>query len=199
MNIPAELIKTLRDKTQAGMMDCKEALKEAEGNLEKAVEYLRKKGLATAQKRAGRTTSQGQIGSYIHGGGKIGVMVEVNCETDFVGRTDQFAELVHNLAMHIAAASPLCVRREEMPGEVLEKEKEIYRAQALETGKPEKVIEKIVEGKVDKFFKESCLLEQAYVKNPDLTITDYLNDTIAQTGESITIRRFTRYLLGEEA
>jgi elongation factor Ts len=199
LNITSELVKTLREKTQAGIMDCKEALKEADGDLEKAVEHLRKKGLATAQKRAGRATSQGQIGSYIHGGGKIGVMVEVNCETDFVGRTDQFSEFVHNIAMHIAAANPLCVRREEMPADIVEKEKEIYRAQAKETGKPDKVIEKIVEGKVDKFFKESCLLEQAYVKNPDISITDYLNDTIAQTGESVSIRRFTRYILGDES
>ncbi len=199
MNITPELVKTLREKTQAGIMDCKAALKEAEGDMEKAVEHLRKKGLATAQKRAGRATSQGQIGAYIHAGGKMGVMVEVNCETDFVGRTDQFGEFVHNIAMHIAAANPVCVRREEMPSAVVEKEKEIYRAQAQETGKPEKVIEKIVEGKVDKFFKDSCLLEQAYVKNPDITITDYLNDTIAQTGESITIRRFARFVLGEEA
>jgi elongation factor Ts len=196
--ITPELVKTLREKTQAGIMDCKEALKEADGDMEKAVEHLRKKGLATAQKRAGRATCQGQIGSYIHGGGKMGVMVEVNCETDFVGRTDQFGEFVHNIAMHIAAANPVCVRREEMPAEVVEKEKEIYRAQAKETGKPDKVIEKIVEGKLDKFFKDSCLLEQAYVKNPDITITDYLNDTIAQTGESITIRHFARFVLGEE-
>jgi elongation factor Ts len=199
LNITPELVKTLRDKTQAGVMDCKEALKQAEGDMDKAVEHLRKKGLATAQKRAGRVTSQGQIGSYIHAGGKMGVMVEVNCETDFVGRTDQFGEFVHNIAMHIAAANPVCVRREEVPSELVEKEKEIYRAQAKETGKPDKVIEKIVEGKLDKFFKDSCLLEQAYVKNPDITITDYLNDTVAKTGESITIRRFARFLLGEEA
>jgi len=199
LNITPELVKTLRDKTQAGIMDCKEALKEADGDMDKAVEHLRKKGLATAQKRAGRATSQGQIGSYIHAGGKMGVMVEVNCETDFVGRTDQFVEFVHNIAMHIAAANPVCVRREEVPSEVVEKEKEIYRAQAKETGKPDKVIEKIVEGKLDKFFKDSCLLEQAYVKNPDITITDYLNDTVAQTGESITIRRFARFVLGEES
>jgi elongation factor Ts len=199
LNITPELVKTLRDRTQAGMMDCKEALKEADGDMDKAVEYLRKKGLATAQKRAGRATSQGQVGSYIHAGGKMGVMVEVNCETDFVGRTDQFGEFVHNIAMHIAAANPVCVRREEMPSQVVEKEKEIYRAQAKETGKPDKVIEKIVEGKLEKFFKDSCLLEQAYVKNPDISITDYLNDTIAQTGESVTIRRFARFVLGEEA
>lgn len=198
MNITSELVKTLRDKTQAGIMDCKEALKEADGDLEKAVEYLRKKGLATAQKRAGRAASQGQIGSYIHGGGKIGVMVEVNCETDFVGRTESFSEFVHNIAMQIAAANPLCVRREEMPADIIEKERDIYRAQAQESGKPDKVIEKIVDGKVDKFFKESCLLEQAYVKNPDISIADYLNETIAQTGESIAIRRFTRYVLGDE-
>jgi elongation factor Ts len=199
LNITPELVKTLRDKTQAGIMDCKAALKEAAGDMDKAVEHLRKKGLATAQKRAGRATSQGQIGSYIHAGGKMGVMVEVNCETDFVGRTDQFGEFVHNIAMHIAAANPVCVRREEMPSPVVEKEKEIYRAQAKETGKPDKVIEKIVEGKLDKFFKDSCLLEQAYVKNPDITITDYLNDTIAKTGECITIRRFARFVLGDEA
>jgi elongation factor Ts len=199
LNITPELVKTLRDKTQAGIMDCKEALKEADGDMEKAVEHLRKKGLATAQKRAGRATSQGQVGCYIHAGGKMGVMVEVNCETDFVGRTDQFGEFVHNIAMHIAAANPVCVRREEMPSEVVEKEKEIYRAQAQDTGKPDKVIEKIVEGKLEKFFKDSCLLEQAYVKNPDISITDYLNDTIAQTGESVTIRRFARFVLGEEA
>jgi elongation factor Ts len=199
LNITPELVKILREKTQAGIMDCKEALKEADGDMEKAVEHLRKKGLATAQKRAGRATSQGQVGCYIHAGGKMGVMVEVNCETDFVGRTDQFGEFVHNIAMHIAAANPVCVRREEMPSEVVEKEKEIYRAQAKETGKPDKVIEKIVEGKLEKFFKDSCLLEQAYVKNPDISITDYLNDTIAQTGESVTIRRFARFVLGEEA
>ena len=198
MNITSELVKTLRDKTQAGMMDCKEALKTADGDMEKAIEYLRKKGLATAQKRAGRTTSQGQIGSYIHAGGKIGVLVEVNCETDFVGRTEQFGELVHNLAMHIAAANPVSVRREEMPAEILAKEREIYRAQAKESGKPEKVLEKIVEGKMEKYFKEFCLMEQAYVKNPDITITDLINEKVAQIGENITIRRFTRYQLGEE-
>jgi elongation factor Ts len=198
LNITSELVKALRDKTQAGMMDCKEALKAADGDMDKAIEYLRKKGLATAQKRAGRTTSQGQIGSYIHGGGKIGVMVEVNCETDFVGRTDQFGELVHNIAMHVAAANPVCVRREEMPAELLEKEREIYRAQAKESGKPEKVLDKIVEGKLEKFFKDFCLMEQAYVKNPDISIADLINDKIAQIGESITIRRFSRYQLGEE-
>lgn len=198
MNITSELVKALRDKTQAGMMDCKEALKAADGDMEKAVDHLRKKGLATAQKRAGRTTSQGQVGSYIHGGGKIGVMVEINCETDFVGRTEQFGELVHNLAMHIAAANPICVRREELPAELLEKEKEIYRAQAKESGKPEKVVEKMVEGKMEKYFKESCLMEQAYVKNPDITIADLLNEKLAQIGENITIRRFARYQLGEE-
>ena len=198
MNITSELVKNLRDKTQAGMMDCKEALKAADGDMEKAIEYLRKKGLATAQKRAGRVTSQGQIGSYIHGGGKIGVMVEVNCETDFVGRTEQFGELVHNLAMHIAAANPVCVRREEMSTQLLEKEREIYLAQAKESGKPEKVLEKIVEGKVEKFFKEACLMEQPYVKNPDISITDLLNEKIGQIGESITIRRFSRFQLGEE-
>jgi elongation factor Ts len=192
------MVKALREKTQAGMMDCKEALKASDGDMDKAVEYLRKKGLATAQKRAGRTTSQGQVGSYIHAGGKIGVLVEVNCETDFVARTEQFSELVHNLAMHIAAANPVCIRREEFPPELLQKEREIYLAQARETGKPEKVLEKIVEGKLEKYFKETCLMEQAYVKNPDITIADLLNETIAQIGESITIRRFVRFQLGEE-
>lgn len=198
MNITSEMVKTLREKTQAGMMDCKEALKASDGDMEKAVEYLRKKGLATAQKRAGRTTSQGQVGSYIHAGGKIGVLVEVNCETDFVARTDPFGELVHNLAMHIAAANPICVRREEFPADLLQKEREIYLAQAKETGKPEKVLEKIVEGKLEKYFKETCLMEQAYVKNPDITIADLLNEKIAQIGESISIRRFVRFQLGEE-
>lgn len=198
MNITSEMVKALREKTQAGMMDCKEALKASDGDMDKAVEYLRKKGLATAQKRAGRTTSQGQVGSYIHAGGKIGVLVEVNCETDFVARTEQFSELVHNLAMHIAAANPVCIRREEFPPELLQKEREIYLAQARETGKPEKVLEKIVEGKLEKYFKETCLMEQAYVKNPDITIADLLNETIAQIGESITIRRFVRFQLGEE-
>jgi elongation factor Ts len=198
LNITSEMVKALREKTQAGMMDCKEALKASDGDMDKAVEYLRKKGLATAQKRAGRTTSQGQVGSYIHAGGKIGVLVEVNCETDFVARTEQFSELVHNLAMHIAAANPVCIRREEFPPELLQKEREIYLAQARETGKPEKVLEKIVEGKLEKYFKETCLMEQAYVKNPDITIADLLNETIAQIGESITIRRFVRFQLGEE-
>ncbi len=198
MNITSELVKALREKTQAGMMDCKQALQTAEGDMEKAVEYLRKKGLATAQKRSGRTTSQGQIGSYIHAGGKIGVLVEVNCETDFVGRNEQFGELVHNLAMHIAAANPICIRREEFPAELLAKEREIYLAQAKESGKPEKVVEKMVEGKLEKFLKENCLMEQPYVRNPDITIADLINEKIAQIGESITIRRFARFQLGEE-
>ena len=167
--------------------------------MEKAVEHLRKKGLATAQKRAGRATSQGQIGSYIHAGGKMGVMVEVNCETDFVGRTDQFGEFVHNIAMHIAAANPVCVRREEMPSAVVEKEKEIYRAQAQETGKPDKVIEKIVEGKLDKFFKDSCLLEQAYVKNPDMTITITSMTRLPRPAKVSPSVALPAFVLGEEA
>ena len=179
-------------------MDCKKALGESGGDMDKAVDYLRQKGLATAKKRAGRDTKMGQVGSYIHAGGKIGVLLEVNCETDFVGRTPEFEDFVRNVAMHIAAAAPLAVSREEIDPEAVEKEKEIYRQQALEEGKPEKIIDKIVEGKLKKFYAESVLMEQAYVKDTDMTITDYLNQTVAQCGENVEIRRFCRYLLGEE-
>lgn len=195
--ISAETVKQLREKTGAGIMDCKEALAQGNGDMEKAVEFLRKKGLATAQKRAGRTLSEGMIASYIHLGGKIGVMVEVNCETDFVAKTDDFKDFAKNIAMHIAATNPLGIKPEDVPQSVIDKEKEIYRAQALETGKPEKMLDKIAEGKLVKFFKESCLMNQAYVKAPEKTIADYLNEVIAKTGENITVKRFVRFQLGE--
>ncbi len=178
-------------------MDCKTALKECDGDIDKSVEYLRKKGIATAQKRNDRITSQGQIQSYIHAGGKIGVMVEVNCETDFTGKTEDFTIFVKDLAMHVAATNPVSIDREGVPSELLEKEKDIYATQARETGKPEKIIDKIVEGKLNKFYSESCLLEQAFVKNPDISIQDLLNEMIAKTGEKMVIRRFVRYQLGE--
>jgi elongation factor Ts len=196
--VSAKLVKELRDKTGAGMMDCKEALAASEGNMDKAVEFLRKKGLATAQKRAGRATSEGTIATYIHLGGKLGVMVEVNSETDFVAKNEQFQEFAKNIAMHIAASNPLGVRPEDVPAEVVAKEREIYAAQARETGKPEKVIEKIVEGKLKKFFEDSCLVNQPYVRNPDITVGDLLNDLIAKFGESISIRRFVRFQVGGE-
>jgi elongation factor Ts len=196
--INAELIKELRVRTNAGIMDCKEALQEADRDLEKAVDYLRKKGLATALKRAGRETSEGVINAYIHAGGRIGVLVEVNCETDFVAKTDEFRDLVKNLAMHVAATKPLGIGREDIPEEILKREEEIYRAQAREMGKPEKILDKIVQGKMEKFYKESCLLEQQYVKDTDLTVQDLIHDMVAKTGESISVRRFTRYQLGGE-
>ena len=197
MEVTVALIKELREKTSAGMMDCKQALKESDGDLEKAVIFLRQKGLATAEKRSGRDTSEGRVHSYIHGNGKLGVLVEVNCETDFVAKTDQFGEFVHNLAMHIAAASPLCVEREQLPEDVLNKEKEIYKGQALDTGKPEHIIEKIVDGKIEKYFGEVCLMEQAFVKDPDKKIKDILNELVASMGENININRFVRFGLGE--
>jgi len=197
LDISASLVKDLRDKTGVGIMDCKEALKECDGDITKAVDYLRKKGIATAKKRGGRVTAEGQIQSYIHGGGKIGVLVEVNCETDFSGKTEDFSEFVKNIAMQIAATNPVAIDREGIPADVLNKEKEIYATQAKESGKPEKVIEKIVEGKMKKFYSEACLLEQAYVKNPDTTVQDLLNDLMAKTGENILIRRFARFQLGE--
>ncbi len=198
VEVNANMIKELRARTNAGIMDCKEALQEAGGDMEKAVDFLRKKGLATALKRAGRETSEGAIGSYIHTGGKLGVLVEVNCETDFVGKTDVFTEFVRNIAMHIAATRPLGIGREDVPEEVIRREEDIYRAQAKETGKPEKILDKIVEGKMEKFYKEACLLEQQYVKDTDLTIQDLINEMVAKTGESISVRRFVRYQLGGE-
>lgn len=197
MDISASMIKELREKTGVGIMDCKKALKECDGDIEKSIEYLRKKGIATAKKRGGRATSQGQIQSYIHAGGKIGVLVEVNCETDFSAKTDDFTDFAKDIAMQIAATAPIAINRENVLEDVLEKEKDIYATQARESGKPEKIIDKIVEGKMKKFFSESCLMEQAYVKNPDITIQDLLNELIAKTGENIVISRFSRFQLGD--
>ena len=196
MEITAKMVKELREATNAGMMDCKKALKETEGDMEKAGEYLRKKGIASASKKEGRTTSQGIVGSYIHMGGKVGVLVEVACETDFVARTDDFQEFVHNVAMHIAAASPVAVSREEVDPTLIDKEKEIYRGQMQEQNKPADIIDKIVEGKVDKYYSETVLLEQKYVKDPDMTVEDYLKSIIGSLGENMQIKRFTRYQIG---
>lgn len=195
--ISAKLVKELREKTGTGMMDCKEALVASDGDMTKAVEILRKKGLATAQKRAGRATSEGTLAAYIHMGGKLGVMVEVNSETDFVAKNEQFQEFAKNIAMHIAASNPLGIRAEDVAPEIVAKEREIYAAQAKETGKPEKVVEKIVEGKLKKFFEDNCLLQQRYVRNPDITVGDLLNDLIAKIGENISIRRFVRFQVGD--
>ncbi len=178
-------------------MDCKKALTETGGDQEKAVDFLRKKGLAAASKKAGRVATEGLVGSYIHAGGKIGVLVEVNCETDFVAKNENFQAFVKDIAMHVAAAAPQYVRREEVPADALEREKEIYRSKARETGKPENIIEKIIEGQINKFYAAICLLEQSYVKDPDKTIQTYLNETIAAIGENISIRRFARFALGE--
>lgn len=197
MEIAAGAIKELRQRTGVGVMDCKKALVESGGNVEEAIDVLRKKGLAKAAKRAGRETTEGLITSYIHPGGKIGVLVDINCETDFVARTEDFQNLAKDIAMHIAAMNPIAVDREEIPPDVIEKEKEILRAEAEASGKPEKVMDKIVEGRLEKFFTEQCLLEQAYIKNPDISVKDLLTDTIAKVGENITVRRFTRYQLGE--
>jgi len=197
MEITAKMVKELRDATNAGMMDCKKALGETDGDLEKAKEYLRKKGIASASKKADRATSQGIVGSYIHMGGKVGVLVEVACETDFVARTDDFQEMVHNLAMHIAASNPAAVTREEVDPSVIEKEKEIFAAQMREEGKPEAMIEKIVEGKLGKFYSEVALLEQKYVKDPDLTVEEYVKSVIGKLGENMQIKRFARFAIGE--
>ena len=196
MEITPKMVKELRESTGAGMMDCKKALSECDGDMEKAGEYLRKKGIASASKKEGRTTSQGIVGSYIHMGGKVGVLVEVACETDFVARTDNFQEFVHNVAMHIAAASPIAVTRDEVDSSLIEKEKEIYRGQMEEQNKPEEIIEKIVVGKVDKYYSEICLMEQKYVKDPDMTIEDYLKSIISELGENMQIKRFTRFQIG---
>ena len=199
MAITAELVKQLRDKTGAGMMDCKAALSESGGDIEKAVELLRKKGMATAAKRAGRATKDGMIGHYIHMGGKVGVLVEVNCETDFVARTEDFQALVKEIAMHVAAADPRFVSRDQVPSTDLEKEKEIYRAQFAGSGKPAQVIDKIVEGKLGSFYSQICLLEQPSVRDPNVTIEQMLQAATAKTGENITISRFVRFKLGEHA
>lgn len=197
MSISASLVKELRERTGAGMMDCKKALAETGGDLEKAVDYLREKGLAAAAKKAGRIAAEGLVESYIHGGGRIGVLVEVNCETDFVAKTEEFRAFVKDIAMQIAASRPEYVRREEVPESVIEKEKEILRAQALNEGKPEKIVDRMVQGRIEKYFKEVCLLEQPFIKNPDITVQELLTEQIARIGENINIRRFVRYELGE--
>jgi elongation factor Ts len=197
--ITADQVKQLRDKTGAGMMDCKTALTEAGGDFEKAVEYLRKKGLASAAKRAGRAAKDGMIGHYIHMGGKVGVLVEVNCETDFVARTEDFQILAKELAMHIAAADPRYVRREDIPADALEKEKEIYRAQFAGSGKPANVIEKIVDGKLESYYAQVCLLDQPSVRDQNVTIAQMIASAVVKTGENITVSRFVRFKLGELA
>ena len=197
--ITASLVKELREKTGAGMMDCKKALAESGGDLDKAVDYLRQKGLAAASKKASRTASDGAVGAYVHPGGKIGVLVELNCETDFVARTPEFQNLLKDIAMQIAAANPRYIRAEEVPTGDLEKEREIYRRQALESGKPEKVVDKIVDGKIDRFYSEVCLLEQSFIKHPDRKVSEILTEAVARLGENIQVKRFSRYQLGEGA
>ena len=195
--ITAALVKELRERTGAGMMDCKNALNDCKGDIEAAIDALRKKGLAAAAKKAGRVTAEGAVGSYIHGGGKLGVLVEVNCETDFVARTDAFQELVRDIAMHIAAAEPRFVRREEVTSEDLERERAIFQEQALASGKPANVVEKIVAGKMEKYYGEFVLLEQPFVKNPDQTVAQLIAERVGKIGENIQVRRFVRFKLGE--
>ncbi len=197
MKISAELVKKLREKSGVGMMDCKKALVECEGDFSKASEYLREKGLDKAAKKAARPVNQGIIDSYIHLGSKIGVMLEINCETDFVARNELFRNLSHNIALHIAAAAPLYVSRDEIPEDVIEKEKDIYRKQAMNEGKPSNVVDKIAEGRLSKYFQETCLIDQLYVKDNDMTIGDLITENIAKTGENIVIKRFVRWILGE--
>ncbi len=196
MAITAKMVSELRQQTGAGMMDCKKALAETDGDMEQAAEYLRKKGIAKAAKKAGRATAQGLIESYIHPGGQVGVLIEVVCETDFVARTDDFRGFVHNVAMHIAAASPVALDRDGVDASLVAKEAEIYRGQMKEEGKPDNIIDKIVQGKLDKFYGDVCLLEQKYVKDPDMTVQDYVNSVIGKLGENMGIRRFVRYQIG---
>jgi len=195
--VTAASVKELRDKTGAGMMDCKKALVETGGDMDKAVDLLREKGLAAAAKRADRIAAEGVVESYIHMGGKIGVLVEINCETDFVARTDEFKELARDVAMQIAASSPKFISREEVPQAEIEKEKEILRAQALNEGKPEKIVDRMVEGRIGKYYKEVCLMEQPFIKDTDMTVTDLINEKTVKIGEKISIRRFARFALGE--
>ncbi|SFU75516.1 translation elongation factor Ts [Alicyclobacillus macrosporangiidus] len=199
MEITAAMVKELRERTGAGMMDCKRALAETNGDMERAIEVLREKGLASAAKKAGRIAAEGVVGSYIHGGGRIGVLVEVNCETDFVAKNDDFRAFVHDVAMHIAASAPQYVRREEVPEDVVAREREILRAQTLNENpnKPANIVDKIVEGRLEKFYKEVCLLEQPFVKDPDKTVEQLVKEKIAQIGENISIRRFSRFVVGE--
>jgi elongation factor Ts len=196
--IPADQVKNLRDRTGAGFMECKAALTEANGNLEEATTILRKRGLAQAAKKAGRSTSQGSVGSYIHMGGKIGVLVEVDCESDFVARTDQFASLVKEIAMHIAAADPRYVRREDVPADALDKEREIYRAQFVQSGKPATVLEKIVEGKLDSYYSQVVLLDQPFIRDPAMKVSQVVAEATAKMGENITVSRFARFKVGEQ-
>ncbi len=196
MTITSQMVKELRDKTNAGMMDCKKALTETGGDMEKAVDLLRQKGLAVAAKRSGREAKEGIVEAYIHAGGKLGVLVEVVCETDFVAKTDDFKAFARDVAMHIAAINPVAVSREEVPAELLQREKDIYINQAIESGKPQQIAEKMVTGKMEKYLSEICLLEQKFVKNPDLSVQDLLNEVILKMGENISIRRFTRYQIG---
>jgi elongation factor Ts len=197
MDISADAVKKLREKTGVGLMDCKEALKQSNGDMEKAMDFLREKGLAKLQKRMGRVASEGSIVSYIHTGGKIGAMVEVNCETDFVANTKEFQEFARDIAMQITASNPLYVKREDVPQDMIEKEKEIYKKQALESGKPEKIVDKIAEGKLGKFYQEICLVEQSYIKNPDITVKELMEELIVKMGEKLLINRFIRFQLGE--
>ena len=199
MSISASAVKELRDKTNAGMMDCKNALTQCDGDLEKAVDWLRQRGLSLASKRADRQSSEGQVMTYVHGGGKLGVMVEINCETDFTGKTEEFTQFARDVAMQIAATNPVCIDIDDMPASVLEREKEVYLGQVRESGKPEKIWDKIIEGKVQKFYSESCLVQQTFVKDPDKTIADLLNEMRAKTGENVQIRRFVRFALGEQS
>jgi elongation factor Ts len=198
MEIKAELVKKLREKSNAGMMDCKKALIESNGDIKRAEEILKEKGLAEASKKAFRAAKEGLIDAYIHPGSRIGVLVEVNCETDFVARNEMFKNLVHDIALHIAAAAPLYVSREDVPPEKIEEEKELYRKQALNEGKPESIVDRIAEGKINKFFEENCLLEQPFIKDNDITVGDLVKSNIAKIGENIVVRRFERYVLGEE-
>jgi len=195
--ISAAMVKQLRDKTGVGIMDCKEALAESGGDFENAVAFLRKKGLATAAKRAGRATSQGLVHAYIHMGGKIGVLVEINCETDFVAKSDDFVAFAKNIAMHIAASNPVSVTAQDVPQALIDKEMDIYRGQVREMGKPESMVDKIAEGKLQKFYKENCLMSQAYVRDPNITIADLLNELVAKIGENIAIKRFARFQVGD--
>ena len=199
MEIDAKTVKDLRERTLAPIMDCKRALEEAQGNFDKAIDLLREKGLKTSQKKATRSAKDGLVSAYIHPGGKIGVLVEVSCETDFVARTEDFKELVKNLSMQIAASNPLYLSREDVPLAAIEKEKDIYRNQSLREGKPEKIVDKIIAGKIEKFFSEVCLIEQSYVREPEVTIKELLDSQIGKLGENIIIRRFCRYQLGETA
>lgn len=198
MSITASMVKELRDETNAGMMDCKEALTASDGDFKKAIEYLRKKGLSAATKRSSRAAKEGAVTSYIHMAGKIGVMVEVNCETDFVAKTEDFNAMAKDIAMQIAALNPTYIRPEDIPEEVLEQEREIYRSQALAEGKPEKILDRIIEGKLKKYYEDVCLLNQKFVKDSDVTVGTLINNTIAKTGENIVVRRFARYQLGED-